>query len=111
MSNPQTFVRDFISTVANAPEIVYTSPAGGAGSVVTAFTITNSTSVNRIHSLYIYNADGSATKKLISNERLIRDKSSFGGEIVNHALLPGETIRAESDLANSVSWNITGKEF
>ena len=111
MANPKKLVRDFSSTLANTPEEVYKSPVNGGGSVVTAFTATNATSVNRIHSTYIFGADGVLTKKLISDERLIRNKSSFGGEIVNQALDPGETIRVESDLADSISWNISGKEF
>lgn len=111
MANPKKLVRDFTSTTANTVEEVYISPVNGSGSVVTAFTVTNATTQNRIHSTYIFGADGVLTKKLISDERLIRNKSSFGGEIVNQALGPGETIRVESDLADSVSWNISGKEF
>jgi hypothetical protein len=111
MANPKVFVRDFTSTLADTIEEVYKSPLGGSGSVVTAFTATNATAVNRIHSVYIFGADGVLTKKLISDERLIRNKSSFGGEIGNQALDPGETIRVESDLADSISWNISGKEF
>jgi len=111
MANPKKFTRDFSSTLLNTPEVVYTSPLDGTGSVVTAFSVTNATTVNRIHSAYIFGSDGVLVKKLISDERLIRNKSSFGGEIVNQALSPGETIRVESDLANSVSWNISGKEF
>lgn len=111
MANPKPLVRDFTSTLADTIEIAYTSPIGGSGSVVTAFTATNATSVNRIHSTYIFGSDGVLVKKLISDERLIRNKSSFGGEIVNQALDAGETIRVESDLADSISWNLTGKEF
>lgn len=111
MANPKNFVRDFTSTTADTVEEVYKSPINGSGSVVTAFTATNATTANRIHSVYIFDSAGAATKKLISDERLVRNKSSFGGELVNQALDPGETIRVESDLANSVSWNITGKEF
>lgn len=111
MSHSEPFVRDFTSTSADTIELAYTSPLGGSGSVVTAFTATNSTSVNRIHSVYIFGSDGLLVNKLISDERLIRNKSSFGGEIVNQALGPGETIRLESDLSDSVSWNISGKEF
>ena len=111
MANPINLVRDFTSTTANTVEEVYKSPLEGTGSVVTAFTATNATIQNRLHSAYIFGTDGVLTKKLISDERLIRNKSSFGGEIVNQALKPGETIRVESDLANSVSWNISGKEF
>ena len=111
MANPKKLVRDFSSATADTIEEVYKSPTGGSGSVVTAFTATNATVQNRIHSVYIFGADGVLTKKLISDERLIRNKSSFGGEIVNQALDPGETIRVESDLADSISWNISGKEF
>jgi hypothetical protein len=111
MANPKKLVRDFSSATAGTIEEVYKSPLEGAGSVVTAFTATNATTQNRIHSVYIFGADGILTKKLISDERLIRNKSSFGGEIVNQALSPGETIRVESDLADSISWNISGKEF
>ncbi len=111
MANPTKFVRDFTSTVANTVEEVYQSPIGGLGSVVTAFTATNATAANRIHSVYIFGSDGILTNKLISDERLIRNKSSFGGEIVNQALDPGESIRVESDLSDSISWNISGKEF
>ncbi len=111
MANPKRLVRDFLSTVANTPEEVYKSPIDGSGSVITHFTAVNSTAVNRIHSAYVYKADGTMTQKLISDERLIWNKTSFGGEMVNLAMDPGETIRVESDLASSVSWNISGKEF
>ena len=111
MANPKKLVRDFSSTTADTVEEIYKSPTTGSGSVVTAFTATNATTQNRIHSVYIFYSYGLITKKLISDERLIRNKSSFGGEIVNQALDPGETIRVESDLADSINWNISGKEF
>ena len=75
MANPKKLVRDFTSSIANTIEEVYKSPLEGAGSVVTAFTVTNATTQNRIHSLYIFGADGVLTKKLISDERLIRNKA------------------------------------
>jgi len=111
MANPKTLVRDFTSTAADTIEEIYKSPTSGSGSVITAFTATNATTQNRIQSVYIFGSDGVLTKKLIPDERLIRNKASFGGEIVNQALDPGETVRVESDLADSISWNVSGKEF
>lgn len=111
MATPELLVKDFQTAVDDTIEIMYTSPAGGNGTVITAFTATNATASNRIYSAYIYGNDGFSVNPIISDRRLIRTKFDPGGAVVNHVVPPGGTLRVKTDVASSISFNVTGKEF
>lgn len=99
------------SIVADTIEIFYTSPDGGAGTVVTAFTATNNTDSNRSYKAYIFDATGTLLQAIIPLKIIIRSKVDLGSPIVNHFIPENGTLRMESDLASSIVFRVSGKEL
>jgi len=106
-----TLVNSAQSIVANTIEIFYTSPDGGTGTVITAFTATNNTDSNRSYKAYIYDATGTLLQAIIPLKIIIRSKVDLGSPIVNHFIPENGTLRMESDLASSIVFRVSGKEL
>ena len=97
--------------VADTIEAFYTSPDGGAGTVITAFTATNNTGSNRSYKAYIYDASGSLLQAIIPQKIIVRNKVDLGSPIINHFIPENGTLRMESDLASSIVFRVSGKEL
>lgn len=103
---------DSAQTVADDTiEEFYTSPAGGEGTLITAFTATNNTGANRYYTAFIYNELGELVEAVIPLTIIIRDKFRPGSAIVNHMIPPGGTLRMSTDQAASIAFRVTGKEL
>jgi len=99
------------SLVADTIETFYTSPDGGDGTVITAFTATNNTDSNRSYKAYIFDATGALLQAIIPLKIIIRSKVDLGSPIVNHFIPVKGTLRMESDLASSIVFRVSGKEL
>lgn len=99
------------NTLANTIQSFYTSPATGAGTVITAFTATNNTGSNRTYKAYIYALGATSSSAVTPLKIIIRNRFDPGNAIVNHLIPPGGTLRMESDLANSIAFRVTGNEL
>lgn len=99
------------NTVADTPQTIYTSPAAGAGTIITAFTATNNTTANRTFKAYIYASGETSAPAILPLKVLIRNKFDPGSAIVNHVIPAGGSLRVESDLADSISFYVTGNEL
>ena len=98
------------NTLANTIETFYTSPADGAGTVITAFTATNNTGSNRTYKAYIFDSAGNPKEAITPVKIIVRNRFDPGNAIVNHEIEPGGTLRMESDGANSIVYRVTGNE-
>lgn len=107
----EVLVNSVQNTIANTIQSFYTSPATGAGTVITAFTATNNTGSNRTYKAYIF-ASGATTSEAVTPLKIIiRSRFDPGNAIVNHLIPPGGTLRMESDLALSIVFRVTGNEL
>jgi len=95
---------------SNTITALYTSPSGGAGTIITAFTVSNNSGINASYKAYIFDSSGSAVDAIIPFKIVIRDRFDSGASIVNQVVPPGGTIRAENNTANSLSFYATGRE-
>jgi len=98
------------SLVADTIESFYTSPPGGNGTIIKAFTATNDSGVNRSYKAYIFNQAGSLVDAIVPFKIVIRNLFDSGASAVNHVIPANGTLRMESSLASSISWYVTGKE-
>jgi len=99
------------SQIANTVEVFYTSPSGGDGTVITAFTATNNTGSNRSYKAYIFDATGNLLDAIIPLKIIIRNKTDLGSPIINHFIPENGTLRMESDLESSIAFRVSGKEL
>ena len=98
------------SAVADTVETFYTSPPGGLGTRITAFTATNNTVSSKTYKAYIYNSAGALVSAIIGQTIVVPDKSDFGAPIVNQLMPAGGTIRVESSDADSLNFYASGIE-
>ena len=97
--------------IADTIEAFYTSPDGGAGTVITAFTATNNTGSNKTYKAYIFDASGDQLEAIIPQKIVIRNKVDLGSPIINHFIPENGTLRMESSLASSIVFRVSGKEL
>lgn len=89
---------------------LYTSPVGGDGTIITAFTASNNSGINASYKAYIFDASGDTVDPIIPFKIVIRDRFDSGPSIVSQVVPPGGTIRAENNTADSLSFYVTGRE-
>jgi hypothetical protein len=96
---------------ADAIQIFYTSPSGGSGTLIHAFTATNNTSSNKTYKAYIYDSSATALTAVIPQKIVVRNKFDLGPSIVGQLIPAGGTLRMESSAAASVAFRVTGNEL
>ena len=99
------------STVADSPEIFYVSPSTGKGTVINAFTASNTSLVNRDYQAYIVGLSGSATNPIRPFKIVVWGEVDLGTGIVNQIIPPGGSLRMESSAIDSIHWTVTGQEL
>lgn len=92
--------------------VLYTAPANGAGTRVTAFTATNSNTVEN-YTLHIVPSSGSAnlTNILVAARSLAINEPDNPAEITNQLVPAGGTIQALASTTLKISVRASGVEF
>ena len=98
------------TTAANTAESVYTSPSTQKGTLITNFTATNSTAVNRSYKAYIVTS-GSAIIPLVPKRTLETDETDVPPEISGQFMPAGSQLFVESSAATSISFTVSGREI
>jgi hypothetical protein len=99
------------NSLSNTIQTFYTSPADGAGTVITAFTATNNTGSNRTYKAYIFASGATSVEAVTPLKIVIRNRFDPGNAIVNHVIPPGGTLRMETDLLDTIVYRVTGNEL
>jgi hypothetical protein len=89
---------------------LYTSPTGGGGTIITAFTASNNSAASASYKAYIFDSSGSSVDAIIPQKIVVRDRFDSGPSIVNQVVPAGGTIRVENSTADSISYYATGRE-
>ena len=96
--------------LANTIASLYTSPADGSGTIVTAFTATNCAVSGGSFKVYIVDEGDSANCPVIPFTTVAKNKFSPGSAIVNHVIPAGASIQAENSADAGIHYYITGRE-
>lgn len=88
---------------------VYTSPADKQGTIITAFTASNSFTTSVSYKAYIFDSTGAAVDPVLPQKIVVKDRFDSGAPIVNQVVPPGGTLRIENSAANSLSFYSTGR--
>lgn len=109
MANTLLIDNQVIGT-ADTVETLYTSPAAGAGTLITAFTVSNNSLASASYKAYIHGSGVESVDAVVPLKIVVRDRFDSGPSIVNQVVPAGGTIRAENSTAGALSFYATGIE-
>lgn len=93
---------------ANTIEVFYTSPSSSDGTLITAFSATNSSGANASYKAYIFDSSGTVLEPVVPLKVVVRDRFDLAPTITNQLIPSGGTLRMESSTANSVTFRVSG---
>ena len=99
--------------LTNAAAVVYTSPAIGTGTRITAFTATNTTGSAVTYSVYIV-PDGDVAgfaNLLLDDEALAGGEADVPAALINQLIPPSSTLEAFASSGATVAVSASGIEF
>jgi len=99
------------ASAANTPQVFYTSPSNGLGTIITNFTASNDTIATRTQKAYIVPKGGSATVPLLPKRAIVQDRTDISPEMAGQLIPAGGTLQMESDTASSIAWTVSGREL
>ena len=99
----------FKNTAADTIEAVYTDQ--GEGTVITAFSATNNTINNRIYRAYIYDSTGNAIDSPVPHTIVKTKRYNLGAPLIGKVIPAGGSLRVESDLADSLFFQVSGDKL
>ena len=107
MAGEFTLIANAQNASANTVEALFTA---GADTLITAFTVSNSTGVNRSYKVYIYDSAGVPAGP-VAPIKFVTSNRGFDitVPVIGHVVPKGGTIRAESSAANSLIFRATGR--
>lgn len=98
-----------ISTADNVTNI-YTSPGSSSGTIVTAFTVSNSSAASASYKVYIVDATGVVGDPVSPQKIVVKDRFDSVPAIVNQVVPSGGSIRAENSTGDALNFFATGRE-
>jgi len=111
MSLSKSLVANKVNTQADTPEIIYTSPANGNGTLITSFTAANNSTSNKSYKVYIVNKDSSPATPQIPYRIVVWEEVDMGIGVVGQVIPSGGSLHIECNDINSVYVTVTGKEL
>ncbi len=104
-------VNSTASSLANTVQSFYTSPAGGGGTIITAFTATNNTGANASFRAYIFDSSGAILGAVLPLKVVIRNRFDPGNAIVNQVIPAGGSLQMETNIIGAIDFRVTGNEL
>jgi len=111
MANEKQLVDSFQNAVANTPEIAFTSPVTGDGTLITAVVSANGTISDRTYQAYIVPASGTATLPEVPTRTVLKKKTDIPPELAGQVIPPGGTLQFESSQSLSIAWTVSGRNL
>lgn len=96
-------------SAADTVASLFTSPLSGAGTIITAFTVSNNSAASASYKAYIVDAAGVVGDAIVPQKIVVRDRFDSAPSIVNQVVPGGGTIRAENSTGNALSFYATGR--
>lgn len=107
MANETPLIEGFSNAKTNTVEIAYLA---SKDTLITAFTVTNNTGVNRSYKAYIYDSVGNASGAVQPRKFVTAIRGfDLAPAIVGHIVRKGGTIRVESSAAGSLVFRASGQ--
>lgn len=110
MTTSKQIISKATNSIADTPEEIYQSPERGGGTIVTAFTATNTGDVNRYYRAYIVPKDGDIDNPQIKYRIVVWGEIDLGTGIDGQVIPPGGKLYIESSAPNSIYFTLSGRE-
>lgn len=92
--------------------LVYTSPANGAGTRITAFTAVNDTGTTESYTVWITPSGTTASSnKIVPSNAVLGNDNDTHPDIINHLIPAGGTIVVQVSTLDTIAFRVTGIEF
>lgn len=99
-------------TTGTTPETVYTSPAAGQGTRITALTAYNKSVTTESYTAYIApDATAATSSEAVVNQAVTTLKSDVPLEALNQIIPPGGTLQVDTSAAGAFTFQVSGIEF
>jgi len=95
---------------ADTPEVFYTSPATGIGTVITNFTASNDSLLDATYKAYIV-ASGAAGNPLVPSRSVITGRSDVSAEMAGQVIPAGGTLQMEASSAGTIAFTVSAREL
>ena len=104
---------DGIQPTTTAITVVYTAPASGAGTRITAFTATNTSGSTDTYSVYIVPNGGTAdaTNRIIDAKSITTPLADVPAEVQEQLIPAGGTLEVAVSTGTTIAFRASGVEF
>jgi hypothetical protein len=99
------------NTLPNTPEVLFTSPASGAGTLITSVVASNDTAADRTYMGYIVSDATAGTLPQVPIRTVVKRKTDVPPELTGQVIPPGGTLQFESSVASSIAFTVTGRNL
>jgi hypothetical protein len=110
MTTATLLVNNGVNTLADTPQVIYTSPELSNGTIINAVTVSNNSTSNKSYKAYIVNIGGTADNPQLPFRVVIWADIDLGTGIEGQVIPPGGTLQVETSAADSVYFTVSGKE-
>jgi len=110
MATSKQIISKTANTIADEPEEIYQSPERGGGTIITAFTATNTSTVNRYYRAYIVPKDEGIDNPQIKYRIVVWGEIDLGAGIDGQVIPPGGKLYVESSAPDSIYFTLSGRE-
>lgn len=101
-------VNNFVNSIADTLQTVYSSDATGGGTRIDSFTASNTGTVNSSYSVYI--DDGiNPVQPIIKNKIVVWGENDLGIGLINQVVPPSATIKVETTAIDRIYFTIAGQ--
>ena len=102
---------NFKTAASTTIEAVYTSPTTSKGTLITAFTASNSAIASSYFNAYIVDASGVVGDPVQPQTIVVKDRKNAGSGIVNQLIPAGGTLRVSDQNAGYLNFYVTGRDL
>ena len=110
MASSTQLVNKGVNTIADTPQSIYTSPAAGNGTIITAVTAANNSLSNKSYKAYIVDEGEVAENPQLPFRIIIWADIDLGTGIEGQTIPAGGSLYVEANAANAVYFTVSGKE-
>ncbi len=111
MASDKQLVNAQQSVIADTPEVYYTSPTTGTGTLITAVTASNGTATDRNYKGYIVSSGGTATLPQVPTTVVNANKADLAEELAGQVIPTGGTLQFESSAIDSIAFTVSGRDL
>ena len=110
MATPKQLVDNKTNSTSDTVEIFYTDDGTDNGTIIDAFTASNSSTSNKSYKAYITSSGGTVANPQQPFQVVVWGELDLGSGVVNQLIPPGGTLSMEASAANSIYFTVSGKK-